>query len=276
MPQGWVPLNRARAGAYVRRVNSAAAHGDRPRVVSCNIESVDGRLTLAPGVQLLFGEERWSAITGDSDPYRWMVEVHDPQVFLEGSGSFVSSDAPPCAYPEGGADASLLEGHFLPAEVVDVPGRRWMAVIDGRGRVQLQFTEWPDPAWAGWHALMVVSRAVDPAHLRWLREQGIPYLIAGDGPVDLAEALRLMGSELGVRTVVATGGGRLSGALLRAGLIDEVDVEVLPAAIGGRGTPALFDAEPLRSDEWPTRLELIEHREAEGGHLRLRYAVQRS
>jgi hypothetical protein len=152
--------------------------GDRPKVVSCNIESVDGRLTIAPGVQLLFGEERWSAITGDCDPYRWMVDVHDPQLFLEGSGSFVAADASAVAYPPGDRDGALLDEHFLPGAVVDVPGRRWMAVVDGRGRVQLQFREWPDPAWSGWHALMIVSRAVDPAHLAWLRGQGIPYLVA--------------------------------------------------------------------------------------------------
>lgn len=255
---------------------TSPAVGDRPRVVTCNFISVDGRLTIAPGVQLLFGEKRWSAITGASDPYRWMDDLHEPQVFLEGSGSFVAQDAPPCVYAEGPRDGSLLEDHFLPREVVDVPGRRWMAVVDGRGRVQLQFKEWPDPAWAGWHALMVVSQSVDPAHLAWLREQGIPYLVAGAGPVDLALALRLLRTELGVTTVVATGGGRLSGALLRADLVDEVDLEVLPAAIGGRGTPSLFDAEPLGPDEWPTRLRLLSHDATEDGHLRLRYAVDRA
>lgn len=249
---------------------------DRPKVVTCNMISVGGRLTIAPGVQLLFGDERWSAMTGDTDPYRWMVEVHDPEVFLEGSGSFVAAEAPPCEYPRPAQDEPASGEHFLPAKIVEAPGRRWMAVVDGRGRVQLQFTEWPDPAWAGWHALMLLSRAVGPDHLGWLREQGIPYLVAGDGPVDLTAALRLLRSELGVRTVVATGGGRLSGALLRAGLVDEVDLEVLPAAIGGRGTPALFDGPPLGTDEWPTRLRLVQHQVCHDDHLRLRYAVERS
>jgi riboflavin biosynthesis pyrimidine reductase len=247
----------------------------RPRLVSCNLTSVDGRLTIAPGVSLLLGDERWSAISGDTDPYAWVTELHDPQVLLEGSGSFVADEVPPCVYPEGSRDTSLLDEHFLPTDVVSAPGRRWMAVVDGRGRVQLQFTEWPDPAWAGWHALMIVSRAVDPAHLAWLRERGIPYLVAGVGPVDLALALELLHTELGVKTVVSTGGARLSGALLRAGLIDEVDVEVLPAAIGGRGTPSLFDADPLGPGEWPTKLRLLSHEASEAGHLRLRYAVDR-
>jgi riboflavin biosynthesis pyrimidine reductase len=247
----------------------------RPKVVTCNVISVDGRLTLAPGVQLLHGDERWSALMGGSDPYAWAREVHDPQVFLEGSGSFVPPDTPPVAYPDAGDGPAASSNHHLPDDIVSVEGRRWMAVVDGRGRVQLQFTEWPDPQWAGWHALMLASRAASSAHLSWLRAAGIPYLVAGEGPVDLDLALRLLHEHLGVETVVATGGGRLSGALLRAGLVDEVDVEVLPAAVGGRGTPALFDAPPLLPDEWPTRLRLLTADVLEDDHLRLRYAVSR-
>ena len=48
-------------------------------------------------------------------------------------------------------------------------GRRWFAVVDGRGRVDLQFTEWPDPAWAGWHALVLTSHAAPDEHLALLR-----------------------------------------------------------------------------------------------------------
>jgi riboflavin biosynthesis pyrimidine reductase len=108
-----------------------------------------------------------------------------------------------------------------------------------------------------------------------MREAGIPHLVAGEGPVDLDLALHLLHEHLGVETVVATGGGRLSGALLRAGLVDEVDVEVLPAAIGGRGTPALFDAPPLLPHQSPTRLRLLSADVVDDDHLRLRYAVSR-
>ena len=70
-----------------------------PRVVTCNVASVDGRLTIAPGVQLLLGDERWTAIAGDADPYARVRELHDPQVLLEGSNSCVGADALPIAHP---------------------------------------------------------------------------------------------------------------------------------------------------------------------------------
>lgn len=254
---------------------SADATAPRPRVVTCNLASVDGRLTIAPGVQLLAGDPRWTAIAGDADPYAWVREVHDPEVLLEGSGSFVPADAPPAdpgGPPPGNAPGE--PAHHLPPDVVDVPGRRWMAVVDGRGRVRLQFTEWPDPAWQGWHALVVTSGAAPAAHLAWLRDAGIPHLVVGEGPtVDLAVALAELHRCLGVLTVVATGGGRLGGALLRAGLVDEVDLELLPAVIGGRGTPALFDAPPLGPTEAPVPLHLLSAEVTGRGHVRLRYAV---
>jgi 2,5-diamino-6-(ribosylamino)-4(3H)-pyrimidinone 5'-phosphate reductase len=126
-------------------------------------------------------------------------------------------DAGPVQHPPYRGDPSALYEHFLPAEVVSQEGRRWMAVVDGRGRVRLEFTEWPDPDWAGWHVLVLTCRAAAPSHLAWLREAGIPYVVAGTDTVDLGRALAVLDSDLEVRTVAATGGGRLGGALLRAG-----------------------------------------------------------
>jgi len=246
----------------------------RPRIVTYNLASMDGRLTLAPGVSLLAGDDRWAALTsGLGDPYEWVREQHDPQVLLEGSGSFLTDDAEPVPPAARDADPAAVGEHFLPEAVVGVPGRRWFAVVDGRGRVDLQFTEWPDPAWAGWHALVLTSRAASPDHLARLRERGIPYLVAGEGHVNLPMTMSLLRSELQVATVVCTGGGRLGGALLRAGLVDEIDVDLLSFVIGGRGTPALFDAQPLGHDDWPLRLNLMSAEQLDEGRLRLRYAV---
>jgi riboflavin biosynthesis pyrimidine reductase len=258
---------------------------DRPRCVTFNLASVDGRLTVAPGVSLMVGDPRWPT-AGMGDPYDWVRSEHDPELLLEGSGSFVSDPDPGPRHddadfragvsgPDGGdaAGHATARAHFLPRAVIEAPGRRWFAVVDGRGRVDLQFTEWPDPAWAGWHALVLTSEAAADEHLARLRDRGIPYLVVGRQRVDLPAAMSLLGTVLGVRTVVCTGGGRLGGAMLRAGLVDEVDIDVLPVAIGGRGTPALFDAPPLQAGQWPVPLALLSAEPLPNGVLRLRYAV---
>jgi 2,5-diamino-6-(ribosylamino)-4(3H)-pyrimidinone 5'-phosphate reductase len=251
----------------------------RPRCITYSMASVDGRLTVAPEVNLMAGDPRWEAATaGLGDPYDWIRREHDPQVLLEGSGSFMSPadlDELPDPDPPTDSDDPPPEGdHFLPDDVVTAPGRRWFAVVDGRGRVDLQFTEWPDPAWAGWHALVLTSHAAPDAHLADLRSRGIPYFVIGEHRVDLPAAMRLLGERLEVRTVVCTGGGRLGGAMLRAGLVDEIDIDVLPVAIGGRGTPALFDAPALRPGEWPLALDLMSAESLDGGIVRLRYSVR--
>lgn len=59
----------------------------RPRVITFNMTSIDGRLTLAPGVNLMTGDERWVGVTeGMGDPYLWARETHNPDLLLEGSG----------------------------------------------------------------------------------------------------------------------------------------------------------------------------------------------
>ncbi len=249
---------------------------ERPRVITCNVVTVDGRLTLAPGVSLFAGDPRWTALTaGIGDAYAWPRDLHDPDVLLEGSGSFLAHAAAELLpVPVRPREAGEVEA-FLPPSVCEVPGRRWFTVVDGRGRVDLTFTEWPDPAWTGWHALVLTSHAAPVSHLELLRERGIPPLGVGGRHVELPAALDLLAQRLGVRTAVCTGGGRLGGALLRHGLVDEIDLEVLPAAVGGRGTPALFDAAPLGPDEQPAALELLDAQPHDGGLLRLRYRVLR-
>lgn len=65
--------------------------------------------------------------------------------------------------------------------------------------------------------------------------------------------------------MLCTAGGALNGALLRADLIDELHLLVVPTAVGGTVTPALFDGPELAPGQRPTRLRLLfAHVEADG------------
>jgi riboflavin biosynthesis pyrimidine reductase len=165
--------------------------------------------------------------------------------------------------------SSALFGDFLPDEVVSHPERTaWMLVPDSRGRVR-----WSLKLVDGVHVLVLASLTTPPAYLAWLRSERIPYLARGSDRVDLAVALTAAREVLGVETVLCTSPGKLGGLLLRLGLVDEVDVEVLPAIVGGSETPSLFRSFTSRGLN-AARLELLSAEALEGGRVWLRYAVR--
>jgi 2,5-diamino-6-(ribosylamino)-4(3H)-pyrimidinone 5'-phosphate reductase len=249
---------------------------DRPKVIVLNSASVDGRLAVSPDVLLLHGDERWQAIggSGDFDLFEWLKFTHKPQATLEGSGSFMREGDEPEPLPLFGGDLHDLYQDFLPQAIINRPGHRgWFTVVDGRGRIRWFYKEYPDEAWQGWYLLVLVAHHTPPAYLAYLQREEIPYLVAGEQHVDLGLALEKMKARLGVTCVLSTAGGKLNGALLRAGLVDEINVEFLPAVIGGLETPSLFDSPALEREEWPARLELISAQAQAGGRVWLRYRV---
>lgn len=247
---------------------------DRPRVIVFGQASVDGRLTLAPGILLMFGDERWPAPVDNGHVHRWLVSTHQPDAYLEGSASLATDGAEPDPLPPVHGDAAGLFADYLPDEVLHRSGHRgWFTVVDSRGRIRWGYKEWPEEEWKGWHVLVLVAHATPAAYLAYLRREGIPYLLAGQERVDLRLALSRLGTELSVHTILSTSPGRLGGALLRAGLVDEVNVEFLPVLIGGDETPSLFRCPPLDPQEWPAPLTLLSSQVRHDGRVWLRYRV---
>jgi len=259
---------------------SDAGDTGRPRVVVSVTMSVDGRIALRRGQ--LWTDEDASLIFPPRPPSSQALEdartslldkLYQPQAFLEGSGSFVRDSAGPLTGLPTDIDEppDVLYTDFLPKEVVERPGHeKWLTAVDSRGRVR-----WEMKSTGEWDVLVLVARATPAAHLAYLRRERIPYLVVGDERVDLDAALRRMRERLGVTCVVSTAGGGLNGALLRAGLIDEIHLLVAPQVIGGLGTPTVFDGPPLAIGETPTRLRLLSCHVETDGMLWLRYEVIR-
>ena len=222
------------------------------------------------------GDPRWQKIWSSAETLeesvRRLASAYRPQAFLEGSGSFAKEGdelepLPPSEFP-----VEELHQDYLPDAVVRRPGQQgWFAAVDGRGRLRSGMKEFP--GWEGWHTLHLVSHDVPPEYLAHLRRLQIPYLIAGEQHVDLQCILERMRAILGVECLVSTAGSRLNGALLRAGLVDELSLVLLPAVIGGSATPTLFRSPELGSDEWPVRLKLLSAKSEPQGRVCLRYEV---
>jgi riboflavin biosynthesis pyrimidine reductase len=250
----------------------------RPKVVVLNSASVDGKIAMSPDLPLLYGDERWEAIEGDDrfNVFEWLKATHHTQATLEGSGSFVRQGEEPDGLAPIEGDFQELYQDFLPDRVVKREGHRgWFTVVDGRGRIRWMYKDgFPDEAWRGWHLLVLTCSETPVEYLAYLRREAIPYLVAGKERVDLGQALEKMRSQLGVKSVLSTGGGKLNGALLREGLVDEINIEFLPAVIGGVETPSLFTSRELRAGEWPVQLRLISIHVQAGDQVWLRYEVE--
>ncbi len=247
---------------------------DRPYVVLGVSSSLDGRISLGPNRTLMDIDER-DDVLGNRDEweefYSSLQKKHDIDVFMEGSNMLVKETEELRELERYQGNEDELYHDFLPHEVVDRPGRTgWLAVVDGRGRVRGGYTGEEDKP-----MLHLVSRRVPPEYLHFLRKSNIPYLIAGEKRVDLALALEKMVDKLGAKAVLTSSGGRLSGALLKKGLLDEIHIRFNPVIIGGFDTPSLFASPDIEEGEWPTQLEFIEGEVTDTGHIFVRYRVKR-
>jgi riboflavin biosynthesis pyrimidine reductase len=171
----------------------------------------------------------------------------------------------PAASAEPMRDALSID--VLPAEL---PEGGLYVFTDSRGRL-------PAEAYQdlvrqhGDRLLVLVSRATPAGYIWFLEQRAISRMVAGDERVDLRLALERL-SELGVREVRSDAGGQLQWALLRAGLVDEVQVWFVPAVFGGRGPGAiLFDGPPRGVDDKAVRLRPLAIEPKPDGRIFVRY-----
>jgi 2,5-diamino-6-(ribosylamino)-4(3H)-pyrimidinone 5'-phosphate reductase len=191
-----------------------------------------------------------------------------------------------------GADTLLAAEPALAAEADMGPGRRGvaetqaqeagaaakplLAVVDGRGRVR----DWQLlRSWPYWRdAIALCCRATPARHLQSLRGLGVETIVAGVDRVDLSMALETLAARHGSRLVRVDSGGALAGALLAAGLVDELSLVVHPIVIG----PEPVGRERREPQAWAgaaaeatsaRRLRLRSLQHLEGDVVWLRYDV---
>jgi 2,5-diamino-6-(ribosylamino)-4(3H)-pyrimidinone 5'-phosphate reductase len=145
--------------------------------------------------------------------------------------------------------------------------------VAGRARIRAWHHWLRVGPWRGGVALCAASTPTE--HLDYLDAHGIERLVAGEERVDLAAALDWLAERHGVRTVRVDSGGTLNGALLRAGLVDEVSVLVHPALVGGTSPRSLFRASDLEHAGGVVALSLEAMERVRRDVVWLRYTVRR-
>jgi 2,5-diamino-6-(ribosylamino)-4(3H)-pyrimidinone 5'-phosphate reductase len=149
--------------------------------------------------------------------------------------------------------------------------RPLLVVPDSRGRVRnWQFLQ-KQPYWR--RMVSLCTRATPKPHLDYLKQRHVDVIMAGDDRVDLRAALERLNADYGVKVVRVDSGGTLNGALLRAGLVDEVSVLVHPALVGGTSPRSLFRAPDLTSPDGVIPLKLTHVEQLASDFVWLRYEV---
>lgn len=169
----------------------------------------------------------------------------------------------------GGEAGSLPRPAQLPPHTdytAPAKERDYLVAADARGRIGWQSGTYARSGRPAAHIIELLTEQAAPGYLEYLRERGISYIFAGGRQIDFKQALRRLRESFGIERVMLAGGGLINGALLDAGVIDELSVVLAPVIDGGDGA-ALFDS--CRS----ASLSLIESRELDGGGMWLRYKV---
>ena len=144
-----------------------------------------------------------------------------------------------------GADtvlAGLAHAEAAPA-VAPPPEGPLLAVVDSRGRV----SDWRPLLGAGlWRGgLALCAESTPAAYREQVVRHGVEVVVRGVERVDLPAALETLADEHGARTVRVDSGGRLNGALLEAGLVDEVSLLIHPVVVGGSSARRAFVGDDL-------------------------------
>ena len=147
----------------------------------------------------------------------------------------------------------------------------WGIALDRHGKIA-----WGRSDIGGDPIVVVLSEQVSDAHLAGLRSEQVSYIFAGKHEIDLALSLEILNRELGIKRLLLEGGGGSNGAFLRAGLVDEISLAILPAVDGARGAPSVFDSSDKDAGV-PAPIEsmtLQSSQVLDGGAVWLRYQLR--
>ena len=225
----------------------------KPYVICLMHSSLDGRTH----------PSRWRPKGAGTD---WFEKIHDE----------LGGDAWVIGRVTG---AEFAKGEPYPATNATFPRENWFArrdaktygvVLDAEGKIS-----WGRSDIGGDPIVVVLTEQVPDAHLEALRGDGISYVFAGKRELDLALLLEILNKELGIKRLLVEGGGKANGSFLRAGLLDELSLAIVPTVDGARGGPYVFDSESeMTGPTAPvTAMTLKSCERLEGDALWLRYEI---
>lgn len=236
---------------------------NRPYIICHMTSSIDGKLhpsrftVPAAGISPQVLRGHYDAVAAKFQADGWMVGRKTMTEMAKGQER---------AYPN--APAIPRRPH-----VGSRNGREFGIGIDPAGRAHYGKDEV-----YGAHVVAVLGEQVSDAYLAELRDDGVSYIFAGPRGDDLEGALAQLAAVFGVRKLLLEGGGRINGAFLRRGLIDEFSTLIRPGVDGTAGADTIVDYDGIDGERPGAGQSLrLTHCEVlDGGTVWLRHAVEKA
>ena len=219
----------------------------RPYVILNAAMTLDGKIATATGS---------SNISGEEDLKRVHEIRKECDAIMVGIGTVLEDDP-------------RLTVHKVDAKPEDNPVR---VVVDSRCRTPV------DARITNSDAKTVLACAnafkkdfLESDKYQTFKEKGVRFFWSGDKRVDLTSLMSYLHEE-GIEKLMLEGGATLNFSMIKAGLIDEINICVAPMVVGGANAKTFFDGDGFDTMDEAVRLELFDSYSL-GKDLILKYKV---
>ena len=153
------------------------------------------------------------------------------------------------------ADDPRLTVHKIDAKPEDNPVR---VVVDSKGKTPIDARITNSDA----KTIIAIAREykddfVNSQKYETFRKRGVKFFFSGDKRVDLTSLMSYLHEE-GIEKLMLEGGATLNFSMIKAGLIDEINICVAPMVVGGADAKTFFDGDGFDTMDEAVRLELFD------------------
>lgn len=199
----------------------------KPHIICHMCATLDGKILT----------KRWPKLSGGFDPsslFESTADSLDIPAWLVGTTTMKEFAGRPVSLKRAPRSISRTD------HIADPVAKRFAIGTDAKGVLRFQKSEV-----TGDHTVILTTTSVSDAYLAHLQGAGVSYLVCGRTRVDLPTALRKLHFLFKINKLLLEGGGTFNGSMLRAGLVDELSLVLLPIAdAGGPAVTSLFDLSP--------------------------------
>ena len=227
----------------------------RPYVICHMCTSLDGKII----------GHRWGKLRGyqhESEVFETTAASFGIGAWLVGTTTMDEFDGPKMKLPR--AETRIPRQDFIGNKSAKSLG----IGADAKGVLRFQKNEV-----GGDHVVLLVTDRVSNDYLAHLQRAGVSYLFCGKHEINLKLALKKLGGAFKLRKLMLQGGGTFNGAMLKAGLVDEISHLTVPVADGGMGVASMFDIPGETPAKAAAKLRLLSHKKMPGGVIWTRYRV---